>query len=215
MNYLNSIEALELQNFKTAIDKSIFLNIPLNKLIIKNSVISILSIVSNGIKTLNHLYLINMEINGNWDWGAMFGQLSQLKDFRLENSSLPSGVLNIKIGHGFKTDNILTISFINCQIESIDSDVINKWSKLRMISLANNKISGLHRNWFSPNLNSLWSLDLSYNSISDIPENFFTGMPALEKLRLDNNSFRTLEENWFYPIWQHLYEFWINRELIF
>ncbi len=215
MNYLNSIETLELQNFKTPIDKSIVLNIPLNKLIIKNSVISILSIVLNGIKRLNHLNLINTEINGDWDWGAMFDQLSQLKDFRLESSSLPSKVLNIKIGHRFKTDNILTVSFINCQIESIDSNVINKWSKLRMISLANNKISRLDRNWFSSQLYFLWSLDLSYNSISDIPKDFFTGMRALKKLRLDNNSFLTLKDSWFLPIWPNLSEFWINREFIF
>ncbi len=216
MNNLNSIEALELQNFKTAIDKSILLNIPLNKLIIKNSVISVLSIVLNGIKKLNHLNLINTQINRDWDWGAIFDQLSQLKDFRLENSSLnSSSVLNIKIGHSFKSDNILTVSFINCQIESIDSNVINKWSKLRMISLANNKISRLDRNWFSSELKFLWSLDLSYNSISDIPENFFTGMTALKKLRLDNNSFRTLKYNWLRPIWPNLHEFWINRELIF
>jgi len=144
----------------------------------------------------------------------VFDKLIGLKDFRLESSlsPSPSNTISINIGHGLKANNMLSISLINCQIKLIDSNVINRWSNLRMISLAHNQISELNRNWFPSELKNLWSLDLSYNSISVAPQNFFNGMPALKKLRLDNNSFYTLHYNWFESIWTNLHELWIDSK---
>ncbi|CAG2173622.1 unnamed protein product [Oppiella nova] len=88
---------------------------------------------------------------------------------------------------------------------------MNEWLNLKMISLANNNIKRLNRVWFPPVLENLWSLDLSYNSIIEIPKDFFTGMPALRKLRLDNNFMKTLHDWWLGPVWNHLHEFWIDK----
>ncbi|XP_054159856.1 uncharacterized protein LOC128958066 [Oppia nitens] len=65
--------------------------------------------------------------------------------------------------------------------------------------------------WFSQTLPQLWSIDLSYNQITNIEEDFFTGMPSLTKLRLDSNSLKTLNYKCFVNVWHQLHELWVDN----
>ncbi len=75
------------------------------------------------------------------------------------------------------------------------------------MSLSHNSIKLLNRKWFSKTLKDLWSLDLSYNKIVSISEDFFIGMTSLRKLRLDNNKLMAL------PFLDSMEIIWENRIL--
>ncbi len=82
-----------------------------------------------------------------------------------------------------------------------------------MVSLSRNSIKLLNRTWFSPDLPDLFSLDLSYNKIVSLPQDFFVGMNALRKLRLDNNKLMSLPFDTIKNIWnKQLIEFTIESK---
>ena len=161
-------------------------------------------------KSLKRLKFNRMDMI-DWKWDQLFGNLSKLREFSMQTSTISSPLF--RHSDPFTTnDNLISFSVTNCAISSIEENVMSQWTQLKMISLANNCIKDLNRKWLAPNLKKLWSLDLSFNSIDYIPKDFFIGMTALRKLRLDNNSLKTLKKLWFEPIWAGLHEFWIDGE---
>ena len=188
--------------------------IEIQYLIIRNSPIRILTDIIDGKKSLKRLKLINISLANGWKWGPVFSQLNMLMDFQLKETKLPTDQLVISGDEDQMTNNnMISFSVNKCDIQTIESNITKKWIHLKMISLAHNCIQELNRDWLPPKLESLWSLDFSYNNISWIPEDFFGGMTALRKLRLDNNGFTTLHEMWFRHIWEGLHELWIDRKL--
>ena len=179
-------------------------------LIVKESPISILSDLIDGQKSLKRLKLIGISVTNGWEWGPMFAQFNRLVDFHLEKCS--PFVDELVINGSADKNNMISFSVNKCGIKSIKTDMITEWIHLKIVSLAHNCIHELDRHWFPSQLESLWFLDLSYNKISWIPDNYFLGLTALRKLRLDNNSFVTLNKLWFHHIWEGLHELWIDGE---
>jgi Leucine-rich repeat (LRR) protein len=81
-----------------------------------------------------------------------------------------------------------------------------------MVSLAKNSIKALKRGWFAEDLPKLWSLDLSHNKISEMESDFFNGMPALRRLRLDNNELKEIYLVYFLVSDRNLNEFSIESK---
>lgn len=63
-------------------------------------------------------------------------------------------------------------------------------------------------------MNDLWSLDLHFNRIEEIPDKFFNGMPKLRQLKLSENLIKTLIWETFKPVWEGLHEFWITGSIL-
>ncbi len=109
-------------------------------------------------------------------------------------------------------DSLISLSLINCKIENISINQFSHWSLLRMVSLAKNSIKALKRGWFAEDLPKLWSLDLSHNKISEMESDFFNGMPALRRLRLDNNELKEIYLVYFLVSDRNLNEFSIESK---
>ena len=110
--------------------------------------------------------------------------------------------------------NLATANFENNSISKIEQDLFTEnFPSIRIISLAHNFISSLHfdlenlqqlstlhlqNNLFGPNLNcsefgilaGIEFLDLSFNEIETINENYFTSFPNIKRLRLDGNKIK-------------------------
>ena len=166
-----------------------------------------------GMKSIERLRLINISLNKAVNWSEMFEKHMNLSEFHLESTPFPSNEFTLISDRKLNENpNIISFSLIDCNITSIQTNLMNTWFELKMISLSNNMINELKRSWFHSTLPSLWSLDLSYNMIETIPQDFFNGMTAIRKLRLDNNRLKTLHKSWFQPIWPLLREFSIDRK---
>jgi Leucine-rich repeat (LRR) protein len=111
-------------------------------------------------------------------------------------------------------NSLISLSLIKNGIRSIHEQEFADWPYLRIVSLSHNYIKLLNRKWFSTTLKDLWSLDLSYNKIVSLSQDFFSGMTSLRKLRLDNNKLMFLPFDPIEIIWKNglLNQFFINSE---
>ncbi|KAG8189365.1 hypothetical protein JTE90_021868 [Oedothorax gibbosus] len=88
-----------------------------------------------------------------------------------------------------------SLTFDNCQIESLGDKVFSKLTKLTTVYLPNNRISVISRSMFSKPAENLRSISLNGNEIQVIPEDFFKDMPSLRVLELEKNNLKTISES--------------------
>jgi len=98
-------------------------------------------------------------------------------------------------------NSLISLSLINCSIKCINDNQFYDWPKLKLVSLSKNFLNHFERSWFAEELKDLWLLDLSHNNISSLQPESFTGMNALQRLRLDQNPLMCLGFDYLSPIW--------------
>ena len=72
-----------------------------------------------------------------------------------------------------------------------DRFIFDSFFQLKELSLQGNYIETLDPTWFL-NMNNLIVLDLSYNSITSIPNFCFKGLVKLENLKINNNKLKEI-----------------------
>ncbi len=85
---------------------------------------------------------------------------------------------------------VTTVSLRSNQISEVDNITLGAITKLEKLILSSNEISIFP--WFSGNKHTLIELDLSYNSISSIPESKLIELEVLSRLDVSNNEFSGL-----------------------
>ena len=126
-----------------------------------------------------------------------FTFLTNLTDLSL--GSNPHAYQNEIAGHMIPLVNLKTIEIRNLSIQTIDSNLFKKNTKLEKIYLGYNKISVVPYNTFS-HLKNLSLLELSINQISVLDNRTFIGLNNLELLYLSTNKFTKIAPRTFYNL---------------
>lgn len=107
--------------------------------------------------------------------------------------------------------NVTELEIDNCWINDINDDIFEHMTKLEVLIVTGNKhnLKSLSKASLKP-LKNLKKLDLSYNELTVLPDNFFQGLSKLEQLDLGMNSV-VLGENLFSGASDNLIKFTCNK----
>lgn len=89
--------------------------------------------------------------------------------------------------------NVTMLDLCNNHIDSIKGKPLGKLTKLMQLNICNNKLNSMPANLPS----SLMYLSLENNSISKIPDGYFTGLPNLSSIRMSQNKLEDIAINMF------------------
>jgi len=141
---------------------------------------------------LQMLTTINLSKNHLFNIGQVFDALSQMANITQVN--LSDNLLNGSIpASAALMTHLETLNLDGNQVSSLGEGVVDKWAKLRSISLQDCSIS----QW--PEATAAW-VDLEYlnaknNHIAEIPEICFEKWGKLQKLYLGSNNLAALPDN--------------------
>ncbi|PIO24204.1 Osteomodulin [Aquarana catesbeiana] len=89
--------------------------------------------------------------------------------------------------------NVTMLDLCNNRIDSIKGKTLSKLTKLMQLNICNNKLNSMPSNLPS----SLMYLSLENNSISKIPDDYFTRLPNLSSIRMSQNKLEDVAINTF------------------
>ncbi|CAH1153530.1 unnamed protein product [Phaedon cochleariae] len=131
---------------------------------------------------LEELYLSNNEIFrlpatifiNNQELNSLYLDNNPIKHFRLNTS-----------------ENLETLSLKNCQLETFDEESARKLSTLNELILSHNHIKTISHKSLD-HMKELSVINLSYNKLTVLDDDVFSGNQNLIKIVLDGNNFETL-----------------------
>lgn len=106
--------------------------------------------------------------------------------------------------------NIQVLRIEQSGIASLEDNALGNLAGIVVLSLAKNSINSLKRNAFPTPAESLQTIDLSSNALTDLNADFFEAMPNLKKIFLYKNNLRTISQITWSPVWNNLETLWIN-----
>ncbi len=121
-----------------------------------------------------------------FDW-EVFKNFQNIKAIHFEGGKLLK--LDSKFGSIFG-GNILTATFDNTKLENIETNVFEKWLKLKMLTINRNLIDDV--TWISSELPNLWYLDLRFNKLLYISQDLISKLPSLRVFKLGDNKIRVI-----------------------
>lgn len=162
-----------------------------------------------------HLKEINLSHNKitsqKIDYGV-FAKLSNLLQLHLQHNNLeefpfplPKSLERLLLGYnkisslqtnamdGLVNLTMLDLCYNRLEDSMLQENILAKMEKLMQLNLCNNRLESM-----PPGLpSSLMYLSLENNSISSIPENYFSELPKLHALRMSHNKLRDIPYNIF------------------
>ncbi|XP_063540396.1 toll-like receptor 7 [Cydia strobilella] len=139
------------------------------------------------------LYVKAENIDGTDSFDA-YGVVNELRDHIL-TLSITNGKMNSVPSAIYNAHKATTIDLSSNTIESLKLEAFTKISSLKLLNLCCNHIADLEIGERSPGarFSAVQTIDLSYNAISSIPNNYFRQFPDLLHLDLSHNYIKSFD----------------------
>ncbi|PAV62744.1 hypothetical protein WR25_22970 [Diploscapter pachys] len=125
---------------------------------------------------------------------SMFFYTNNLKVLSMGNNKDITSISSNAFQH---VPQLVRVELSDCSIAHIESSAFRKITKVQVLSLARNQLTGIRHDTFS-NLPELVQIDLSGNAITHIDDFAFSQLPQLALLDLSSNRLESLPVNALY-----------------
>ncbi|KAF8796743.1 Leucine-rich repeat-containing G-protein like [Argiope bruennichi] len=129
------------------------------------------------------------------------GHLRQLRELDLAYNTITE-LSNDWFARG--PTSLAAVSVSNNKIQRMGDRAFATLVNLEQLSIDGNRFGPIRRSMLPRTADQLEILELDDNALTSIPDNLFTGMPALTELTIRTNGITHLPERAFKPIWSQL-----------
>lgn len=151
--------------------------------------------------TLTQLDLMNCNVGGDGLASLDLRHMRRLTELNVQFVHL-GAVSGSWLHHG--PEKMANLRLDHDEIDSIQDGAFGGLKELRKLSLADNKLKTVGRAILPRPASSLNWLDLSYNRLDSLPQDFFSEMPRLKRVVLSGNKFNSLPQNTWQAVWTRL-----------